>query len=49
MSLRFRGSLEKFADKYYVLAQQLQTSNSMDLDTAKATFLSAVYDNKPLY
>ena len=49
MSLRFKGSLEKFADKYYVLAQQLQTSDSMDLDTAKATLLSAVYDNKPLH
>ena len=49
MSLQFKGSLEKFAEKFYMLAQQLQTSNSMDLNTAKATLLSAVYDNKPLH
>ena len=30
------------------MAQQLQTLNSMDIKTAKATLLSNVYENKPL-
>ena len=32
-----------------MLAQQLHTSNAMDLINAKATLLSAVYNNKPLH
>ena len=49
MSLQFRGSLDKFAEQIYTLAQQLYTSHDLDLVTAKATLLSAVFDNKPLH
>ena len=50
MSLKIgKSSLEKFAHKFYTLAQQLTTSRQMDLETAKPTLLSAVYNNKPLH
>ena len=49
MLLQFKGSLEKFSDCFYTLAQQLSTSNTLDIETAKATLLSAVYENKPLH
>ena len=31
------------------MAQQLTTSNNLDIDTAKATILSVLHNNKPLY
>ena len=49
MSFRFKGSLDKFSERYYTLAQQITTSNNLDNDTAKATLLSAVYENKNLH
>ena len=49
MALQFKGSLEAFADKFYILAQQLSTTNNLNLETAKATILSAVFENKALH